>query len=29
MNLGTWKGAAMQRFIKPTLADEKMRLAYD
>lgn len=29
MNLGTWKGEAMQRFIKPTLADEKMRLAYD
>ena len=29
MNLGTWKGSAMQRFIKPTLADENMRLAYD
>jgi predicted metal-binding protein len=29
MNLGTWKGSQMQRFIRPTLADEKMRLAYD
>jgi predicted metal-binding protein len=29
MNLGTWKGASMQKLIKPTLADEKMRLAYD
>ena len=29
MNLGTWKGTAMQRFIKPTLADETIRLAYD
>jgi predicted metal-binding protein len=29
MNLGTWKGSVMQRFIKPTLADETIRLAYD
>jgi predicted metal-binding protein len=29
MNLGTWKGSQMQRFIRPTLADVKMRLAYD
>ncbi|HMT68175.1 MAG TPA: CGGC domain-containing protein, partial [Bacteroidales bacterium] len=29
MSLGTWKGEAMQQFIKSVLADEKMRLAYD
>ena len=29
INLDTWKGSTMQEFIKPTLADEKMRVAYD
>ena len=29
MNLGTWKGEKMQQLIKPTLADEDLRLAYD
>ncbi len=29
MNLGTWKGEKMQQLIKPTLADEELRLAYD
>ena len=28
-NLGTWKSAVMQKAIKPTLADESLRLAYD
>jgi len=28
-NLGTWKGLSMEENIKPTLADEKLRLAYN
>ena len=28
-NLGTWKSAKWQEFISPTLADEKIRLAYN
>jgi len=29
MNLGTWESSVWKEFIKPTLADEKKRLAYD